>query len=147
MIIDIIRRPKKCPRCGGEVCDILYGEPTATWEEVYLAETGHRAVLGGCIISENMPDYECAKCELQLRKLSFPRHAKRLAENVAAENEWAAGVEYVGIYHRKLTYRLKVKEGYCCDGFVLIFVDQKGKTTQKVGIDIMSIIDKITFRK
>lgn len=43
-MIDVIRRPNRCPLCGGDICDILYGEPTATWYEDYLKATGHRAV-------------------------------------------------------------------------------------------------------
>jgi hypothetical protein len=146
MIIDIIRRPRKCPKCGGLVCDILYGEPTSTWEEDYLSQTGHTAVLGGCIVYEGMPEYECKACGLQLRKLSFPRNPRRLAE-LALNEEWADGVEYVGIYRKKAVYRPKVKEGYCCDALVLVFVDQKGKVYKKIGIDIMEIIDRITFGK
>lgn len=61
-ILEVTARPNKCPKCGGEICDILYGEPTPTWEEDYLKETGHRAVLGGCIISEDFPDFVCAEC-------------------------------------------------------------------------------------
>lgn len=58
-MLDVIRRPNRCPLCGGNICDILYGEPTATWYEDYLKETGHRAVLSGCCITDNDPDYEC----------------------------------------------------------------------------------------
>jgi hypothetical protein len=70
------------------------------------------AVLGGCIVYEGMPEYECKACGLQLRKLSFPRNPRRLAE-LALNEEWADGVEYVGIYRKKAVYRPKVKEGYC----------------------------------
>lgn len=66
--IDVTSRPNKCPICGGEICDILYGEPTSTWEEDYLKETGHRAVLGGCIISEDCPDFVCAECGQEFRE-------------------------------------------------------------------------------
>lgn len=27
-IIDVTTRPKKCPKCDGKICDILYGDPT-----------------------------------------------------------------------------------------------------------------------
>lgn len=146
MIIDIIRRPKKCPKCGGDVCDILYGEPTSTWEEDYFAQTGHHAVLGGCIVYDDMPEYECGKCGLAFRKLRLPRNTKQLAE-LALTEEWVGGVEYVGVYKKKAVYRPKVKEGYCCDALVLVFVDQKGKVSKKIGIDIMKIIDRVTFGK
>ena len=147
MIIDVLRRPKKCPKCGNEVCDILYGEPIPTWEEDYLKQTGHRAVLGGCCIYDGMPEYECSQCGLQMRKLSFPRNARHLAETALSDSEWVDGVEYVGIYRKKLAYRPKVKAGYCCDALILVFVDQKGKTSKKVGVEIMDIINKITFGK
>lgn len=67
-IIDVKTRPGKCPKCGGEVYDILYGEPTSTWEEDYLKETGHHAILGGCIISEDCPDFVCKDCGLNFRE-------------------------------------------------------------------------------
>lgn len=67
-IIDVTTRPDKCPKCGGEICDILYGEPTSTWEEDYKKETGHRAVLGGCIISEDLPDFVCVECGQEYRE-------------------------------------------------------------------------------
>lgn len=44
-IIDVIIRPNRCPLCGGNIYDVLYGEPIATWHEDYLKDTGHRAVL------------------------------------------------------------------------------------------------------
>ena len=146
MIVDILRRHKICPRCGGEVYDILYGEPTPTWEEDYLSQTGHHAVLGGCCVSDDMPDYECCQCGLRMRKLSFPRNARHIAE-ASLKEEWVDGVEYIGIYRKKLTYRPNVKRGYCCDALILVFVDQNGKTSKKVGVGIFNIIDKIAFGK
>ena len=80
-MLDVIRRPNRCPLCGGDICDILYGEPTAMWYEDYLKDTGHRAVLGGCCITDNDPDYECAKCGQHFWKLTFPAKSKQLAKD------------------------------------------------------------------
>lgn len=54
-MIDVIRRPNRCPLCGGDICDILYGEPTATWYEDYLKATGHRAVLAAVALQIMIP--------------------------------------------------------------------------------------------
>ena len=67
--IEVIRRPKVCPKCGGEILDILYGMPTATWEEDYFKKTGHHASLGGCCIEEDMPDYVCKDCETEFIRM------------------------------------------------------------------------------
>jgi len=61
-LIKVSRKPVKCPKCGGKVVPVLYGEPTP--------ETGKRAkqgefILGGCCIVEDTPmaQWECIKCE------------------------------------------------------------------------------------
>lgn len=147
--IDVISRPHKCPRCGGEVCDILYGEPTATWEEDYLKETGHRAILGGCIITDDDPNYECAKCEQKFCKLYFPRNSKQLAKDALLREDSAtySDVRYEGLYKKQKVYRGIVKEGVCCDGFNLVFVGQNGCIKQMQGVGILSILKKINPKK
>ena len=148
MIIDIRRRRKKCPKCGGEVCDILYGMPTPTYGEDYENQTGHRVILGGCFLGDDMPQYECADCGLQLRRLSFPSDAKQLALSALEEESgWTDNVEYIGIYDKKLVYRPIVKAGVFCDALVLVFVDQLGGTSKMTGFEIMDVINKITFGK
>ena len=65
-IIEVESNPGKCPKCGGKVVPILYGEPTAQAYEEYLQG---KLVLGGCCITDNDPDWECLGCEQQFRKI------------------------------------------------------------------------------
>ena len=58
-ITDVLRKPRKCPQCGGKVVRILYGEPTP--EAFEAAERGE-FVLGGCLVNELSPDWECLGC-------------------------------------------------------------------------------------
>ena len=49
-----------CPRCGASAAlRILYGYPTP--EAFEAAERGELAI-GGCMIGEESPDYECGAC-------------------------------------------------------------------------------------
>lgn len=49
-----------CPACGSrEVIPILYGLPGFELSEA--AERGE-VVLGGCLIGDESPDYECRGC-------------------------------------------------------------------------------------
>ena len=66
-IIEINKRPDRCPKCGGEVCDILYGEPMPTAQEDYYAQYHRHLILGGCIIYDGMPDYQCYNCDQTFR--------------------------------------------------------------------------------
>lgn len=147
--ICVTRRPRRCPRCGGEVCDILYGEPTATWEEDYMKETGRRAVLGGCIITSDDPDYECAKCGQKFWKLSFPRNSKQLAKDALLREDDATycDVRYEGLYKKQKVYRGVVKEGVCCDGFCLVFVGQNGRIKQMQGVEVLGILEGLNRKK
>lgn len=143
--LEVIRRPKRCPRCGGEVCDILYGEPTSTWEEDYLASTGRKAVLGGCCLHEGMPDYECEDCGQQFRKLTFPRNAKQLAKQALEKSgyEIFCDVEYEGLYKKQLLFSPVVKPGICWDGDILIYVDEAGIAKVRKGLGNMIALQKI----
>ena len=144
--LDVIRRPKRCPRCGGEVCDILYGEPTSTWEEDYKKETGHRAVLGGCIIWEDCPDFQCEDCELQFLKLSFPSNAKKRAFEALVEGDEDSifcDVVYEGLYRKQMIFSPKSKPGFCWDGDILIFVNELGIAKVHKGLGNFSVLQKI----
>ena len=64
-IIEVESNPGKCPKCGGKVVPILYGEPNELAEQEFLKGN---IVFGGCCIEENDPDWECLGCEQQFRK-------------------------------------------------------------------------------
>lgn len=57
---------KTCPKCGGRIVKIVYGEPT---EELFEAADRGEVILGGCCITldENGnqidPEYGCVNCE------------------------------------------------------------------------------------
>ena len=68
-ITDVLRKPRKCPYCGGKVVPILYGEPSI--EGFEMAERGEVA-LGGFIVWESMPDYQCLDCGHLFRKVHGP---------------------------------------------------------------------------
>ena len=51
---------RACPACGStDALRILYGYPT---NEAFEASERGEFVLGGCVIGEESPDYECRGC-------------------------------------------------------------------------------------
>ena len=56
-------RPERCPICGGEVWEILYGMPT---HEAYEKRNETKTILGGCCITEHDPAWECIECHVQI---------------------------------------------------------------------------------
>ena len=58
--------PKNCPKCGGKVVKIIYGEPT---EELFEASDRGEVILGGRRIikkkkgNQISPEYGCIDCE------------------------------------------------------------------------------------
>lgn len=67
-IINVLRKPRKCPNCGEEVWDIIYGtgdmEP---WE--FLMEYRKSAAMGGDNIPIRPPVWECSCCNTRFRKV------------------------------------------------------------------------------
>ena len=66
--IKVSSKPDKCPKCGGKVVKILYGEPSI---EAFEAEDRGELILGGCCIQIDgegnslLPDWQCKKCNAQ----------------------------------------------------------------------------------
>ena len=56
-------RPVRCPICGGEVWEIVYGEPTA---EAYESRIEDKIIYGGCCVTGHDPAWECIKCHTQI---------------------------------------------------------------------------------
>jgi hypothetical protein len=49
-----------CPRCGStDAVEIIYGLPDM---ELGMAAERGEVVLGGCIVGDESPDYECRRC-------------------------------------------------------------------------------------
>lgn len=146
----LLRRPKRCPHCGGEVYDIIWGMPTADAQERHFEDTGHHAVLGGCcILEEGNPDYECSECRMQFRRISFPANAKRLAKEALLKDdqELFCDVEYIGLYKKQKVYWPVANSGICWDGICAITVDEFGKVSKHSGVKWMDIICKIERRR
>jgi len=54
---------KTCPNCNSPLfAEILYGMPDYDNDLEQAIEEG-KIVLGGCIISDNDPDYQCLVCK------------------------------------------------------------------------------------
>lgn len=53
------QKPETCPQCGGKVVEIIYGEPT---QETFEMAERSEVMLGGCILTEDAPDWQCTKC-------------------------------------------------------------------------------------
>ena len=52
---------KKCPKCGKDLVNIIYGYPTP---EGFDIEDKKIIYLGGCGMFDNNPKYHCYNCEL-----------------------------------------------------------------------------------
>jgi hypothetical protein len=56
------RKPRKCSECGSKrIANIQYGMPAFSELEQDI-ELG-RVVLGGCLVGDNDPDWQCADCD------------------------------------------------------------------------------------
>jgi hypothetical protein len=63
-MLDLVlwQTPPRCPSCGGrDVAEILYGLPAVDEDLNRSLRAGH-VVLGGCGVSEQMPQWRCGKC-------------------------------------------------------------------------------------
>ncbi len=60
------RKPNKCPAChAATVAPILYGMPDFS-PELKRDREARRAVLGGCCVTEDDPEWECTACEARI---------------------------------------------------------------------------------
>lgn len=61
-----VERPQVCPKCGGKVVEIIYGEPT---EELFYAAERGEVMLGDCCIQIDKegniisPNWGCIDCQ------------------------------------------------------------------------------------
>jgi len=65
-VVQVACKPARCPHCRGRVVDILYGEPSYA---AFLASQRGAYVLGGCLINETSPHWECLSCHRQFRRV------------------------------------------------------------------------------
>lgn len=60
----------KCPKCESrKVVPIMYGYPSLETIEAYEKE---KVILGGCIISDDQPDYGCLEYDFRWSKAALP---------------------------------------------------------------------------
>ena len=69
-IIDVYRKPSKCPVCGGEVVDIVY-ETGDTTEMEYFLWYRKLAVMGGDNIPRRPPIWACSNGCKRFRKINL----------------------------------------------------------------------------
>ena len=68
-IINVERKPRKCPVCGGDVVDIIYGTGELT-EPEFLLEYRREGVMGGDVIPRRPPVWACACGCKRFRKVN-----------------------------------------------------------------------------
>jgi len=101
------RKPSCCPKCGGEVYELLYGMPNVGKEQELL-ERGIRYIYAGCAITEGQrPKWQCSECQQQFYKLESLRNtssSQKIADEEAIRNGYLCA-EYLGSYKGKRIYR------------------------------------------
>jgi hypothetical protein len=68
-IIDVQRKPRQCPVCGGEVVDIIYGTGNMT-EVDFLFAYRKTAIMGGDNIPKRPPIWACSCGCKRFRKVN-----------------------------------------------------------------------------
>jgi len=68
-IIDVTRKPAKCPVCGGQVVDIIYGTGDMT-EADFLLEYRQDGYMGGDNIPRRPPIWACSCGCKRFRKVN-----------------------------------------------------------------------------
>ena len=70
---------KKCPKCGKNLIEIIYGMPSS---ELFEAEERGEVILGGCEVFDDQPEYHCKNCDVDysrdLKKAYKPDHGIEL---------------------------------------------------------------------
>ena len=56
------KNQRKCPECGGTVASIFYGYPDFSLDELNKGLADKTITLGGCLVSDDNPHWECNEC-------------------------------------------------------------------------------------
>lgn len=68
------RKPRKCPVCGSKkIARIMYGLIAPT-EKLLQQKKAGEIVFGGCIISDDDPEWKCVSCGQEFYKFSNERN-------------------------------------------------------------------------
>lgn len=94
-----IKKPVKCPACGSSLmANILYGMPNYDDKLEKDLKAG-RITLGGCCVSNNDPQWQCADCQTMIYKKHNHRESKIL-EIFKNENIISAALKETKLYYR-----------------------------------------------
>ena len=69
-IIDVERKPRKCPKCGERVVDIIYGTGDMT-EIEFVMEYRREGIMGGDSIPRRPPIWACSCGCKRFRKVNL----------------------------------------------------------------------------
>ena len=69
-IIDVERKPRKCPKCGERVVDIIYGTGDMT-EIEFVMEYRREGIMGGDSIPRRPPIWACSCVCKRFRKVNL----------------------------------------------------------------------------
>lgn len=121
-IIDVQRKPTKCPQCGERVVDIIYGTGEMTHVE-FVLEYRREGMMGGDYIPRNPPIWACSCCGKRFRKVlsdGTPAPVKvkmlqNLRKKPAALIHWTDSVQeqhldYGAFYHYLVTVTTNLGE-------------------------------------
>lgn len=98
-IINVTRKPSKCPDCGNEVVDIIYGTGDMT-ESDFLLEYRKSAIMGGDNIPRRPPIWCCACGCKRFRKVNEDgtdapvkvKMLKNIREAPASKISWSSSI-------------------------------------------------------
>lgn len=106
-------QPPHCPRCGAvSVAAILYGMPAFDERLAADLEAG-RVALGGCCVSDDMPEWQCGRCsykwiadEMALtpgRKAARTRRRRAAGRKAAATRKRRAAARKAALTRKRRT--------------------------------------------
>lgn len=119
-IIDVERKPSKCPVCGERVVDIIYGTGDMTEIEFVFAYR-REGMMGGDNIPRNPPIWECSCGCKRFRKVDsfgnpvpvIPKMLKNIRKKPATNINWITEMSdearMQGLNEVNKNYHVKVK--------------------------------------
>lgn len=69
--VERVRRSRKCPDCGTSGIPIAYGLPP--YFPLGIADERGLIALGGCVITDDLPTWQCQSCGESWKDRTRPR--------------------------------------------------------------------------
>ncbi len=64
-----MHKPGVCPSCGStRIADVMYGMPNFDDQDLRKEIESGKTVLGGCIVLEDNPAWQCADCKVNIHE-------------------------------------------------------------------------------